>query len=348
LESCETKIKKIREDVENKKKKSRKAFLVFSVVLLVSLILSIVVKDIIMPYDSYKAGMAYYDSGKYSEAVDAFDNSGWFYKGLIMDEALKSAADDAITKKDYTQANSYISRLKNHSDKVLYSKKVLKAAVAEREYDIVCYVYLMYYNDLTFERSEYSLPETDYESFYSYLVSTYSFAGCDVNIAQSLVEKQVKLFELMPNNQMIDVDLTIDFKEILDLYSNYSSMDLFMSDNLNSLKQLWDCQQIREWFLSDYIITDFMVGRWSNGDVYAAKYFTLRYNEDGSGGVLFRAGSLGVPNVEHTYYDIQDQTLVYLDENSEWVCDVFSFVFIDADTIECFCYYDGNTITLER
>lgn len=45
---------------------------------------------------------------------------------------------------------------------------------------------------------------------------------------------------------------------------------------------------------------------------------------------------------------IIDKTMIYETINNNKVCDVYKFTFKDANTMNCYCYKDGKTVTLSR
>ena len=135
--------------------------------------------------------------------------------------------------------------------------------------------------------------------------------------------------------------------ELYNLYDEYGQVGSarFYADNMSELIKFWDIKAIRDFFLSDNMLNYYMIGKWIY-ESNSSKYIVFYRN---SNGMVACSYSLPTPSVSNAkYYDIQDGELVFEDENSKVVAKVYKFDFIDANTVNVYCYADGNTYTLKR
>ncbi|MBE6686427.1 MAG: hypothetical protein E7591_04255 [Ruminococcaceae bacterium] len=104
---------------------------------------------------------------------------------------------------------------------------------------------------------------------------------------------------------------------------------------------LWQYENIRPALFTNGKIKYFMLGKWSSGSEYIRFYI----NENGGISISY---TLPVPEVAHSYYDVKEQTVVFLNENSEWVADVFKITFTGVDSMNLYCFVNDKTYFLTR
>lgn len=128
-------------------------------------------------------------------------------------------------------------------------------------------------------------------------------------------------------------------KAIDTLYKFYETD--YSERKVADFKACFDNAEVKCIATSDDYICSFMLGKWSNGSSY------IKYYEKNDG--IYFENSLPTPNVyDAAYYDVVDRVHIWENSDSEKVADVFKYSFIDADTLECYCYANNRTYTLYR
>ena len=155
------------------------------------------------------------------------------------------------------------------------------------------------------------------------------------------------------SNYIMYYKLISDYSEaanVVELYNLYGRMGRvnnakFYVENMSELIKFWDSPTIRNFFLSDDRLNYYMIGKWIY-ESNSSKYIEFYGDDNGSVRCSYTLPTPSVSNAK--YYDIQDGELVFEDENSNVVAQVYKFDFVDANTVNVYCYADGETYTLKR
>lgn len=120
--------------------------------------------------------------------------------------------------------------------------------------------------------------------------------------------------------------------------------DLFLEKE-DLLRELWGLTFVQALAGDDWFITAFMEGYWTT---YSGDYYLHFYEEEED----VMHCSYNLPWVEQPagtkYYDIKDQTYIFIDEDYNQLAKVYRFDIIDYDTIQVLCYKNNRTYTLYR
>lgn len=120
----------------------------------------------------------------------------------------------------------------------------------------------------------------------------------------------------------------------------------YVASHHDLINDLWKYSVVRDFATMDETILSYMQGWWydQTGEQY------IRFYENGNDGYYFQASGLSDPSVEHSYYEVVDKTVVYLDADSRKVCDAYRFNFdeSDPDVVWVYCFENGQTVLLYR
>ncbi len=288
-----------------------------------------------------------YNEGAYEEAFGwCFDGHQYAYQSFLFEEIS-------------------IYSENNYENDTEFCKMAFKCATAaaqqyvdQKNYDgLISFLgEKKFFVNKHFHKMKINIPESDYELFIkkaSSLSSKWSFGqvyesfgdmdSSFVFYAELQRDLLHKLPEGVADTTMIDEVCSL-IAELED--GNYkSNRQRWIED----FKQLFEYKEVQAMYLNDDYICTFMLGKWSNKATY---YYDERYIEfyqdEEDGGISVQYRNLPTPDEDAEYYDVQNQVYVWEDSNYKKICDVYKFTFIDADTLECYCYENGSTYTLYR
>ncbi len=276
---------------------------------------------------------AYCEEGDYETALKLYFDDGYIYDyahdGLLTEDffgvysldeeyvkklklkARETAgllANQYIENKDYEGLIKFFTADMSTDFGKFYSSKI-KLSIPESDYKL----YLAAIDDYT-QNVISHLDDAYYSDYYE-----------SVNIRYNLLHQ---LPDSFTDTTVIDI-----------LYKWYieDNGDI----NISALTDMFDNAEIKKLLLSDGCIKQFMIGKWSNGSKYISftdKNGTIRVNNN-----------LPSPYVlDVKYYDIVNCVYEWENAEGESIANVFKFSFPDEDTLECYCYEDGETYTLYR
>lgn len=326
---------------EKRKKNLKKLVVVTSSFILAWIVFAIMLRFVIIPYGTYKEAKNLFEQAKYEDAyakLNELDSN--LYKNKNEQDYCIATVNDFIEKNDLQNAYKYVENITDITVKNDLINTIFTSALNNKYYSMACDMYLSL-SDVIVNTNV--VPDDDAAGFFEYVISNYSFANLYISETKEITDKQILLFNLIPNYNSKDISLIKKFNNILSVYSSYGNQSSFMKANLTELIKCWDCKQIQDWLLSDHIITNFLVGTWrESGGICYIKFYNTENNRVG-----YETFLLAHPNVEYDHYYIEDKTMK-LSENNKKVCDAYKFTFKDANTMNCYCYKDGKTVTLSR
>lgn len=214
---------------------------------------------------------------------------------------------------------------------------LLAKAIETKNYKIVCYIYFI-------EKTSVSIPKEHSKEFAQFVLKNYAITT--IYNPKGEVNTMLELLNLADDFDPKYIESLQKFEEILSSYDTHDTLYDFMQDDSSKLKELWSCESIRNWLLSDYNITYFMIGYWKAES--GTEYLNF-YKNNGSVSCKY---TLPTPNITHDYYDIVEERMIFekksANGNTEKVADVFQFTFLSANKVECYCYKNGQTYILTR
>ncbi len=153
----------------------------------------------------------------------------------------------------------------------------------------------------------------------------------------------LQYYRYLPDTYTRD-DMIALLYDAFELYYRYDyPVDCFI-ENMSLLKRAFANEDVQKILLSDSYIEKFMIGNWYTSD----KQYYLKFSKNSDNYTVHSQYNLPRPNESRTYYNIIDLNYVWVDANDTNRVDVYKFDFVDADTVNVYCYADGNTYTLKR
>ena len=214
---------------------------------------------------------------------------------VIVPYETNKTVNDFIEKNDLQNAYKYVENITDLTVKNDLINTIFTSALNNKYYSLACDMYLSL-SDVIVDTNV--VPDDDAAGFFEYVISNYCFANLDISETKEITDKQILLFNLIPNYNSNDITLIKKFNNILNSYSNSDTQSSFMEANLTELIKCWDCKQIQDWLLSDYIIKDFLVGTWRESGGYCYIKFYYKNNR-----VSVENFGVDYPNAEHNYYN---------------------------------------------
>lgn len=279
----------------------------------------------------YKKGEHLLENKEYDDAIDTFTQLGEYKNASEM--VLESKYQKAYNYRDesnYEYAYKYFEKILDYKD----SKAQLDAALIMWEANVL--------GDGSTAQS-YRFKETvnltsdQYYLYYGTLELYISGHSTADDWTYDNYEVMQDMFSLLPATY----EDTATYKKLFDvLYENETSLFL---DHVSLVKQCWSLEFIQSLAQQDHVICDFLIGNWST---WSGNNYMNFYEKDGGVSVKYNLPFYEPAGTK--YYDIQDMTFVFLDENSKVLSNVYDISITDYNTIRVFCYENNQTYTLYR
>ena len=333
INNCRERINELSLKAEQKKKTKKKVTLISAIVggAVALLLIAYLIISMLIPWMSFtKAGklaaQEEFDAAmeKYAEISNSFGYEISLLPLKVYDE-MDRTAEQAV--------NNYIS---NGSVKDAF-------AFVLRYKPYIYEEYLDFYNI-----NDEALCESVYSQIEEILNTPDFFTTDDVD--------SVMYSEDMIVMKNILYALPEDYKDVKNLRLFFDRMndresvrEKFMLYQKEVVEEIWEYSLVRSICTrhSDMIYT-FLEGSWRDLRNITMFRFTAKSSYMGYD-VSFHNVSLTLPNVEHSYYSIDDCILSYSDSNGK-ICDVLRFEFIetDPDKMSVYNYKTGETMVLYR
>lgn len=335
---CDERIASLRSEIENKarkKKDTRLKILVISI-LLVVFFSAIFSYTYIYPTVIENRAEALIEQKKYDEASALYLKHGFFtdsrecYVRKINDLIL---AGDACGLYDF--GLMFVKNMDTQYENVIWYILDEKAPLL-KDADVQEKVYFAVANMLNSD--EYA----------GYILSDDAYGNWDSRCLIGYVEY---ILTALPDKYN-DVSEISNFCSYL--MPPHNGLNECILENQYLISKIWKYKTMRNLLLSDRFIDLILNDEWTSQSGDSVISFTSeKKTYEGSGGYYYSTNSwcknLSVPDVPHKYYNIIDKTYIFLDENSNKVCNVFKFRFCDDfNKIDVYCYEDQKTVTLYR
>ncbi len=256
-------------------------------------------------------------------------------------------AIDLMNAEKYADAIEEFHSLGNYKDSEQYIHRCIKEATSYYLDHYPIEKLFEFYDNLTrsnmVEEQYISVPDEYCDKYYDQAVAYYQKDGIDIwdSDFDRNLEALASRLQHLPSTYTKG-------QQIIEFYNfcknlTWAKAHEYFSENMSVLKSIFQNEFVKKVLLSDECITYFMVGEWYTSDNKNSIEFYR--NTNGNTSVSY---NLPHPNVSADYYDIANCVLQFYNDGNKFVANVYKFTFINADTVNVYCYKNSQTYRLTR